>query len=512
MRKRNMLVVLVVFVLSGAMLFAGGQGERQADQAASLDIWAVRASEIPLGDEVPVWVEVEDRVGTELNWRHISTEVKDEQFNIMLASQELPDIVAYYEGQGGHSSINRFGGEGAFLPLEDLINEHAPNLKRMVLDDPVVRSEVTAPDGNIYFIPMMSALNAARGWYIRVDWLEKLGLDMPETVDDLYEVMVAFRDGDPNETGQNDTIPSVFRHRGDDAFYNLGALAYAFDADTSWVLRGDKVVFGPTEPQYLDYVAYLQKLYAERLIDREHFTRGGNTRSQLIGGNIAGVIHDWFASTAGMNSLESEIPGFKLLHMPPPVADGVEPFTRIQMSQVRSDGGWAITSSVADAVAAIKMMDFVFSDEGRRLTNFGIEGVHHTMQDGMPVYTEFITNNPDGLGMHEALVSIGAQWKVGMVQDVDYEAQFANVIATEARLDYMENYIIDEFPTLNFTPREQDILEDKFSQIRTFVMEMKSRAVVGGLTMAQFENQLNELNRMGIAEVTEIYQQAYDRR
>ena len=512
MRKKNMLVVLIVLVSSGAMIFAGGQREMQADQSAALDIWAVRAAEIPLGDDVPVWMEVEDRIGTELNWRHISTEVKDEQFNLMLASQQLPDIVAYYEGQGGHSSINRFGSEGAFLPLEDLITEHAPNLKRMVLDDPLVRAAVTAPDGNIYFIPMMSALNAARGWYIRVDWLENLGLEMPETVEDLFDVMVAFRDRDPNGTGQNDTIPSVFRHRGDDAFYNLGALSYAFDADTGWVLRGDRVVFGPTEPQYLDYVAYLQRLYSERLIDREHFTRSGNTRSQLIGGNIAGVIHDWFASTADMNSLESDIPGFTLLHMPPPVAPGVEPFTRIQMSQVRADGGWAITSSVSDRVAAIELMDFLYSDEGRRLTNFGVEGVHYTMQDGMPVYTEFITDNPDGLGMHEALVTIGAQWKVGMVQDVDYEAQFANAIATEARLDYMENYIVDEFPALSITTREQEVLEDKFSQIRTFVMEMKSRAVVGGLTMAEFEDQLDELNRMGIAEVTEIYQRAYDRR
>ena len=68
-------------------------------------------------------------------------------------------------------------------------------------------------------------------------------------------------------------------------------------------------------------------------------------------------------------------------------------------------------------------------------------------------------------GFHESLVTYGMQWKIGLQQDIDYEKQFANAIATEARLDYMENYIVDEFPLLSFTPEEQMVINDKFSQI-----------------------------------------------
>jgi putative aldouronate transport system substrate-binding protein len=449
----------------------------------------------------------------ELNWQMINAAVKDEQFNLMMAAQNLADVVAYYEGQGGHDSINRFGIEGAFLPLEDLINEHAPNLKAAILDDPDVRSGITASDGNIYFVPMLSAINAARGWFIRYDWLEAVDMEIPTTVEELYDVLVAFRDQDPNGNGKADEIPSVFRRRGDDPFYNLGALSYAFDADMGWVDRDGTVVYGPTEPQYVDFVEYLRRLYLEKLIDQEHFTRQGNPRDELFGKNQAGVIHDWFASTADLNTkLADSIPGFNLRHMAPPVSGDVEPFTRIQMSRVRADGGWSISSASENPLAALKLMDYVISDEGRRLTNFGIEGVHYTMENGVPTYTEFVTNNPEGLGMHEALVTIGAQWKVGMEQDADYEAQFANEIAFDARKDYMDNYIVTEFPALSFTTQETEVLKDKFSQIQTLVSELTSRAVVGGLTMDQFKTQMQEIDRMGIAQVTEIYQRAYDRK
>jgi len=512
MLKRIFSVLTVLCFLS-VLVFGNGQQDADTGSAA-FKIWAVSAAEIPVDTEnSPVWTAVEDKTGLDLEWQIVRNDVKDEQFNLMMAAGNLPDIVAYYEGKGGHESINKFGNEGAFIPLQDLIKEHAPNLNKMIMEDRLIRESVTAADGNIYFVPMMAAVNAARGWFIRYDWLEKLDLEVPETVEELKKVLMAFRDRDPNGNGQADEIPMIFRNRGDDPYYNMGALAYAFNADTSWVDRNGKVVYGPTEPQYLEYVAYLQDLYKNKLIDTEHFTRQGNVRTEFFGKNQAGVIHDWFASTSDLNEkLPESIPGFNLRHMAPPVSGSVEPFTRIQMSTVRNDGGWAITAECVDPIKAIKLMDFIYSDEGRRLTNFGIEGVHYTMVDGTPKYTDFIMDNPDGLGMHEALVTIGAQWKVGMVQDKDYEAQFANAIAFDARKDYSENFIAPEFPTLSFTVEEQEILKDKFSQIQTLVRELTSRTVVGGLSIEEFKSELNELDRLGLSQVTEIYQAAYDRK
>ncbi len=505
--------LVLMTLLLATTLFANGANETTSTDEVSLDVWAVKAAELPIETEsLANWKAVEDATGVTLNWQLISTQVKDEQFNLIMTSGDIPDVMAFYEGKKGFSSVNKFGSQGAFLPVEDLIEEHAPNLKKAILDNPKVKEALVAADGHIYYVPMLSALNAARGWFIRYDWLEAVGKDVPTTTDELYDVLKAFKTQDPNGNGLNDEIPMVFRRRGDDAFYNLGALAYAFDADTGWVIRDGKVEYGPSEDQYRDYLAYIAKLYGEGLIDQEILTRAGNPRNDLFGKNVAGCIHDWFASTASLNdSLADEIPSINLRHMAPPIATVDKAYTRIQMSKVRADGGWSISHSNPDPVATIKMMDFLFSEEGSLLMNFGVEGDTYTMVNGKPVYTDKITNNPDR-GFHEALVMNGLEWKIGLQQEIEYEKQFANAIATEARIDYMDNFIIEEFPTLSFTEDEQMIIDDKFSQIKLYTSEMTAKALVGGITPSQYKAVFSKLDSMGLTEVKAIYQAAYDRK
>jgi putative aldouronate transport system substrate-binding protein len=116
------------------------------------------------------------------------------------------------------------------------------------------------------------------------------------------------------------------------------------------------------------------------------------------------------------------------------------------------------------------------------------------------------------MGMHESLVSSGAQWKIGMVQSIDYERQFANAVATEARLDYMQNYIVPAFPLLSFNPEEAEILKDKLSQIRTLTNEMSARVMVGSMNAADFAKTVAEMEKVGLQDVLKIYQTAYERK
>jgi len=521
---KKQVLLMAAALLAASFTFAEGGKENAAAPSSKpgakglvpLSVWSVMAAEIPLTpDTIDAWNMIEQKTNTDISWKFVSTlsEVKDQQFNLMMASGDLPDIIAYYEGSGGHKTIEKLGSEGAFIPLEDLIAKNAPNLKKVILDDPAIRTAVTAPDGHIYYVPMLSALNAARGWFIRADWLEKVGLKAPATTDELYKVLVAFRDGDPNGNGLKDEIPMIARRRGDDWIYNLGALAYAFDADPDWVLRNGKVSFGPAESQYRDFLAYISKLYREKLIDQEILTRKGNPRDELLSLNMTGVLHDWFASTADLNGkVGKTVPGFRLMHFAPPTGTYKTPFTRIQQTKVRADGGWSITVKDKNPVETIKMMDYVYSPEGIILTNFGVEGKTYVLKDGKPVYTEAITKNPAGLGMHESLVTAGAQWKIGMIQSIEYEKQFANAAATAARLEYMDKYIVDEFPLLSFTAGEAEIIKDKYSQIRTLTTEMSARAMVGAIAPADFEKTVQEMKKVGLDDLVKIYQAAYDRK
>lgn len=213
--KKTIGLLLTALLLAPISVMANGQQEEaQVDGPQSMSIWTVAASEVPVEpDTVENWKVIEEKTGIDLEWQIVQVEGKDQQFNLLMAAGDLPDIVSYYEGKGGFTTIGRFGEEGAFLPLEDLIAENAPNLKKIILDDPLVREAVTAQDGHIYVVPMMAAIKAARGWFLRYDWLDKLGLDVPETIDELYTVLKAFKTQDPNGNGKADEIPLVFRKK-----------------------------------------------------------------------------------------------------------------------------------------------------------------------------------------------------------------------------------------------------------------------------------------------------------
>ena len=245
-----------------------------------------------------------------------STEI----FNIMMVSGKLPDIVA---GNNRMDDFIKYGMEGAFIPLNELIDEHAPNIKKFLSNNPAVKRAITAPDGNIYFIPYVQDGKVSRGYWIRQDWLDKLGLEQPNTVDELHKTMLAFRDQDPNGNGIKDEVPMIFRH-----WYEMirmttlwGARTAGTDTFVSFYKTEDgKVAHGWAEDKFKEGMKHIVKWYNEGLIDPEIFTRGSKTREVMFTADHAGFTRDWMASTAKFNyALSDKINGFNLQPMLPPV-------------------------------------------------------------------------------------------------------------------------------------------------------------------------------------------------
>lgn len=105
----------------------------------------------------------------------------------MMSTGELSDLVYYVD----RTDINKYGQEGAFAPLNDLIDEYAPNYKKYLDAHPEVRKAITTEDGQIYGLLVAGSdeVKAAQGWEIRKDWLDKLGLETPKTVNELHDVL-----------------------------------------------------------------------------------------------------------------------------------------------------------------------------------------------------------------------------------------------------------------------------------------------------------------------------------
>ena len=227
-------------------------------------------------------------------------------FNLMLSSGNLADIISYVS----MSDLEKLGHDGGLIPLNDLIDEYAPHLKQVLEENDEFRKIATAEDGNIYVIPKLQSIDVAEGDFIRMDWLEKLNLEVPNTIDELYTVLKAFREQDPNGNGLKDEIP-FFSRQGTKSFNDVLNL---WDAHEDFYVRDGKITYGPMEDEFKLAMENAVKWYAEGLIDPEWFTRGSNARDVLLGANQGGYCNDWFSSNAEYNDkLAEAIPGFSFL-------------------------------------------------------------------------------------------------------------------------------------------------------------------------------------------------------
>lgn len=453
-------------------------------------------------DNWPVFKKAEEMTNVHLTGAASKAATDSEQvFNIMMASDELSDII--------HTQKNnaiKYGMEGAFTPLNDLIEKYAPNISKMLKEDPEWKKHLTAPDGNIYFISFLGDGKAAMGYYIRQDWLDKLGLTQPKNVDEFYEVLKAFRDRDPNGNGIQDEVPMFAR-----LYTGVIQLVNLFGARTDWYVEDGKVKYGKMTPEFKTGISNVVKWYGEKLIDQEFFTRGGNSREEMLGNDIGGVTRDWFASTSTYNQkLAEKVPNMNFVAMDPP-ADINGKVWEESSRVVYSTNGWGISYSNKHPEETMKYLDFWFSEEGRRLMNFGIEGVHYDMVDGKPTF------KPDLLTGEKPILQVlnqdGAQIEVGFKQDFAYEKQWLSPEAEEAMQRYSDNgYICEQFPNLSFLPEEQKTINTKLPAITTYIDETLQRWILQGQNPEQeFDEYLKKINSLGMSEVIDAYQKAYDR-
>ena len=439
-----------------------------------------------------------------------NTKDQREAMNLLLAGGNLPDIV------GGHlikQAVNEYGPQGAFMPLNDLINEHAPNIKAWFDERPELLQATAAWDGNNYYIPYLPDGKYARAWFIRQDWLDKLGLETPDNVEELEKVLIAFRDGDPNGNGVKDEIPFFDR-----TWQELLRLINLWDARTSgsdtyhdFMVVDGQIAHPYAVENYREGIKNLARWYAEGLIDPEIYTRGSSARDYLLSENLGGFTHDWFASTSGYNvSLKDKVEGFNFIPMLPPKTVSGQRFQEHRRIPIKPDG-WAISHTNKDPVATIKYFDFWFTEEGALLANFGIEGEHYNMVDGEPVYTPAILDS--GRAVNSQMYEIGAQAFRGYPQDYRYEWQWTRDTARKG-IELYDQYdlLLDQFLGVAFTEEEQATYDKFWPSIQTYMLERQQAWVLGnGDVEADWDDYMAQLDKRGLNDVLSVMQAAYDR-
>jgi len=454
---------------------------------------------------LPIWQELEKRTGIKVQWEVSATDYNTIMKTRLASGVDLPDVVKV------PGDPMEYVAGGILIPLEDLIDKYAPNIKKLFADRPDIKSLLTAPDGHIY---VLSSIVEARAMInidsvpgVRKDWLKKFGMSDPDTIEDWYKMLKVFKEKDPNENGKNDEIPFIGGLKSAlypfiDSAYNLHVYRGGFypnklgKVEYSWIL-----------PRAKEALSTLAKWYKEGLIDPNFLSRTTDQWLTFATSGIAGATVTFSMYYPQFNQISKGATFWESV-LPPR-----GPYGRHIDKQYSIDPGlyFGITRDCKRPDIVIRWLDYIYaSEEGIILTNFGIEGHSYVMKRGIPTFTDWVLKHPQGSGM--AMWSLGAPgYYPAILHPASVEQRFLIYPNEVAMSKKIVKFYTPSFPPILGTKEEVQELARLMSDINTYVEEMVTKFIMGQEPVENFDKFVKQLKNMGIDKVIQIKQVQYDR-
>ncbi|MFI7135507.1 hypothetical protein ACIBQ1_58335 [Nonomuraea sp. NPDC050153] len=388
---RKPLAVLTATGLLSLAACSGAQEDKQQQASNAITIFAPQGPEYDLANST-FTRHLQQKFGIKLQFETTTYDAAaaKEKRQISLASGDFPDVymlIAWVD-VFSQSELLRLAKQGVPVPLNDLIDKYAPNIKKAFEQSPEYKKMATAPDGKIYGLPQWNdcfhCSYSAKLW-MNSAWLKKLNLKQPTTTEEMREVLKAFKTKDPNGNGKADEIPLSGSTSDTLLSYFMNAFLYDPQAGGTYpstlALGNGKVQYQPAQPGWREGLRYVASLYKDGLIDKGAFTQnrdalkatGSKADAAIVG--AATVQHPGILVSDGLKDDRR-----KHYDAVPPLAGptGVR-YTAYNLPSVPG-AAFVITSKASEQtrISAIKMLDYVFTTEGHLLGEFGDEGVWWT--------------------------------------------------------------------------------------------------------------------------------------
>jgi putative aldouronate transport system substrate-binding protein len=215
----------------------------------------------------------EEKTNVHIDWEVIPATNAQDKLNLVLASNNYPDVIFSFGITPTTQMI--YGSQGVFVPLNKYIDKYGSETKRLMKEIPELKDAMTAPDGNIYGLPYVNQCfqcSFPQRMWIYKPWLDKLGLKVPTTTDDLYNVLKAFKTRDPNGNSKADEIPMMGSITSTAESFLMNSFIFNQNPNHLLMNKG-KVEAAFTQPEWKDGLAYMNKLYSEGLLSKQTFTQ-----------------------------------------------------------------------------------------------------------------------------------------------------------------------------------------------------------------------------------------------
>lgn len=395
-KRRGYKGVGAVLLTLPVLLTACGGGASQQPKAQSaqseeagpleLSIMTITPSSPPAADDNVIKRAIEKATNSKMNIQWVSNNIYKDKLNLTLASGQIPDLT--FISDPFSSSFRSLVNQGVFWDISPYIKDY-PNLQKGI---PSIAWELTKlDDGKNYGIPRARDENDESFFIIRKDWLDKLGLKPPTTTDELYQVMKAFVEQDPDGNGKQDTVALAASITPDDASNwggvgpVLGTIESAFTGvNGKWKLDGDKLVYTALLPEVRQALEYNAKAYKEKLLPEDLLSLKTTQIRDLFKGNKAGIVVDktGTGNRVYTTDLRKLVPEFSDTQFYPLTSiNGYTP------KGTGFNGILAIPKSVPEPKMKriLKLIDQWTAPEVSAIQRFGFEGVHYTLENGVKI-------------------------------------------------------------------------------------------------------------------------------
>ncbi|GAA0304154.1 putative aldouronate transport system substrate-binding protein [Gracilibacillus halotolerans] len=477
---------------------------------------------------------IEDKFNIDFNWQTTTWDntAAAEARSIAMASGDYPDmfLLIPWVDQFSQAELINYGKQGALIPLNDLIKEHAPNIQEVLDNHEYYAAMATAPDGNIYGLPQLNECFHCT-WnnklWLNQTWLDNLGLDTPTTHEELEKVLEAFKNEDPNGNGKNDEIPLSGVAGLDDGgiiTYLMNGFIYD-DATTRLIVEDGKVDFAPIKEGWKEGLAYMNGLYEKGLIDSGAFSQNqdalyqlGGADEMILGGTA--IVHPAMIAT-----------DLEIHNQYSPVAPLQGPngaWGRYDYPS-KPGGTFALTNKASEEaqIAAIKVIDYMFTEEGKIPAENGEEGVGwQKPEEGDVAINEdvepILKQIPLAEGEEERNDSWGplsqyyhpTEFRDGLVQDMDiYSAGGYERRLQEATYLYEGTQPEEVFPhwAVWYDLEVIDELSMMRTNIEDYIYQNAVQFITGDKSLeSDWDEYVEGFNRLGLDRYLEIMQQAFD--
>jgi putative aldouronate transport system substrate-binding protein len=516
--KRKIAVTLSSVMLTGILAACSSGGGEKAVAPAATGAGQIKPAtytwlagdrvEGPVRQDWEIFKEIEKKTGAKIEFQAVPATSMEEKKKILIATNSVTDFI-HVSNQDGREQ----GPEGVFLNLKDYLDQ-APNIKKYYDDNPEAKAQATAANGGLYTVPNLDSYVGAKGfdnaWYVRKDLMDKYGIKSPTNLDEFYQMLKEFKKHNPDSypltvyppaPGDKTSLYSIFMR----AFTGITGLISFNPANEQFAFAGDQKGFK-------DALLFMNKLYSEKLLDPEYSLLTRAQYDERLISNKSFVTYFWKSDIEAIvkkgktssGNAEFNLDGFMQFAAP-----GVKNYQFAR--SVVSGNGIALSAKVKDKAAAVKVLDFLIGDEGKKLLSLGIEGKTYSMVDGKPRFLESFGTAP-----YNGLRKDWGVWYPGIGSDFAIAR-----VAWESALDEKTKKINAAYePIIIPAPRsyvktkeEQELEKSKLSNLTKFMDQKMSEFVVGKapITDDSIKQFIDQAKKTGLDEILNMYNTAYKR-